>query len=60
MKGETPLRFKNLLSKLKNSWIMTEKKLKQIDIFVFLEWALDKEEEEEEELELEQDESDKE
>ena len=57
MKGETPLRFKNLLSKLKNSWIMTGKKLKQIDIFVFLEWAL---EEEEEELELEQDESDKE
>ena len=57
MKGETPLRFKNLLSKLKNSWIMTEKKLKQIDIFVFLEWVLAGEEEE---LELEQDESDKE
>ena len=57
MKGETPLRFKNLLSKLKNSWIMTEKKLKQIDIFVFLEWELAGEEEE---LELEQDESDKE
>ena len=39
---------------------MTEKKLKQIDIFVFLEWVLAEEEEEEEELKLEQDESDKE